>query len=204
MQFKGNRVSNNYYYRHKHVTSYNPKSVRYCHAPTACVPSRVAVTQSSTPQTPQMGYLLTEVTSYCREDTRLREPQHPALANPLKPATRDAAHRRVTVLSSDAPSGKESSEIRASVKRYTYTRTILGTRATSGYNISYKRVHRAVPHRPPRPGIFYTGYRVPGIVFHRGHEVVMCVRCDAVLLLLMRTWPCARCACVACLPYSTI
>ena len=39
----------------------------------------------------------------------------------------------------------------ASVKRY--PRTILSTPGTSGYDISYKSVRRAVPHKPPRSGI---------------------------------------------------
>ena len=43
-------------------------------------------------------------------------------------------------------------KIRASVKRY--PRTILSTPDTSGYRLSYKRVLRTVPHKPPRGGIF--------------------------------------------------
>ena len=43
-------------------------------------------------------------------------------------------------------------DFKASVTRY--PRTILSTLGTSGYRLSYKRLLRVVPNKPPRSGIF--------------------------------------------------
>ena len=56
-----------------------------------------------------------------------------------------------------APAGRVATNcnvyIMASVK--IYPRAILSTPGTSGYRLSYKMVRRAVPHKPPRSGIFF-------------------------------------------------
>ena len=52
-----------------------------------------------------------------------------------------------------APSGA-TNYFMASVKRY--PRMVLSTPGTSGYRLSYKRVLRVVPHKPPKIGYLLT------------------------------------------------